>query len=312
MSDATTGVPAANASVSTMPKLSPPSDGAHSTSAAREHARACRRRCTCRARRRSRSSSRSGAISSALDADDVQLARARARAAPRRRAAAPAGPCARRPGRRRRSAAGSPSARGARRGAPLGHVDAVGDDPVAPAVEAPAGPRGGLGDRDPHVQPVQPPARAEEVRDVVGDDVLGVAVERPDERRVDGRAACPSTARARPARAGGRRRSRRRAARGAAADAAGRVGDVRHRAVGREADRAPERDEVLGQLARCGRAPRCRRAARRSSGSTGDSTRTSWPAARYCSASASMCRVTPPGYVHEYGDTSAMRILDGS
>ena len=33
MSDATTGVPAANASVRTMPKLSPPSDGAHSTSA---------------------------------------------------------------------------------------------------------------------------------------------------------------------------------------------------------------------------------------------------------------------------------------
>ena len=33
MSDATTGVPAANASVSTIPKLSPPSDGAHSTSA---------------------------------------------------------------------------------------------------------------------------------------------------------------------------------------------------------------------------------------------------------------------------------------
>jgi hypothetical protein len=33
MSLATTGVPAANASVSTMPKLSPPSDGAQSTSA---------------------------------------------------------------------------------------------------------------------------------------------------------------------------------------------------------------------------------------------------------------------------------------
>ena len=35
MSDATTGVPAANASVSTIPNDSPPSDGAHSTSAAR-------------------------------------------------------------------------------------------------------------------------------------------------------------------------------------------------------------------------------------------------------------------------------------
>ena len=26
------------------------------------------------------------------------------------------------------------------------------------------------------------------------------------------------------------------------------------------------------------------------------------------SARASMCRVTPPGYVHEYGDTRAIRI----
>ena len=33
MSDATTGVPEAKASVSTMPKLSPPSEGAHSRSA---------------------------------------------------------------------------------------------------------------------------------------------------------------------------------------------------------------------------------------------------------------------------------------
>ncbi len=35
MSDATTGVPAANASVSTIPNDSPPSDGAHSRSEAR-------------------------------------------------------------------------------------------------------------------------------------------------------------------------------------------------------------------------------------------------------------------------------------
>ena len=35
MSEATTGVPAANASVSTIPKDSPPSEGAHSRSAAR-------------------------------------------------------------------------------------------------------------------------------------------------------------------------------------------------------------------------------------------------------------------------------------
>ena len=36
MSEAITGVAAANASVRIMPKLSPPSDGAHSTSAPRE------------------------------------------------------------------------------------------------------------------------------------------------------------------------------------------------------------------------------------------------------------------------------------
>ncbi len=33
----------------------------------------------------------------------------------------------------------------------------VGHDPVAPAVEAPRGPGGGLGDGDPHVQVVHPP-----------------------------------------------------------------------------------------------------------------------------------------------------------
>ncbi|TMK23506.1 MAG: chlorite dismutase family protein [Actinobacteria bacterium] len=35
--------------------------------------------------------------------------------------------------------------------------------------------------------------------------------------------------------------------------------------------------------------------------------RGSWPPAASSAASASMCRVTPPGYVHEYGDTSAIR-----
>src|SRR3712207_861810 len=46
---------------------------------------------------------------------------------------------------------------------------------------------------------------------------------------------------------------------------------------------------------------------RRESWSTGESTRTSWPVASSSSASASMCRVTPPGYVHEYGETRATR-----
>src|SRR4051812_46174348 len=62
-------------------------------------------------------------------------------------------------------------------------------------------------------------------------------------------------------------------------------------------------------MGRCsGRAPACMRAARRSSGSNGASTETSWPVPMNCSASASMCRVTPPGYVQEYGETRAIRI----
>ena len=60
----------------------------------------------------------------------------------------------------------------------------------------------------------------------------------------------------------------------------------------------------------CGRAPRCRRAVRRTSGSNGASTRTSCPADSSAVAKASMCRVTPPGYVQEYGETRATRISD--
>ena len=138
--------------------------------------------------------------------------------------------CARRPRQRRR------------------HVDPVGDDPVRPAEEAPPGPRGGLRDGDPHVQAVQPPPRAEEVREVVGEDVLRVAVERRDERRVDGHQRVPA----------GDRRDRLVQVHDVVAalelaaqrhDGADAVGDVRDRAVGREADRAAQRDEVLGQRA---------------------------------------------------------------
>ena len=48
------------------------------------------------------------------------------------------------------------------RGRRLAEVDAVGHDPVAPAVEAPRGPGGGLGDGDADVQAVHPPPRAEQ------------------------------------------------------------------------------------------------------------------------------------------------------
>ena len=73
MSDATTGVPAANASVRTMPNDSPPSDGAHSTSA---RASACVLRVVVDAaerRRRPRASASSGASSAASHADHREL-----------------------------------------------------------------------------------------------------------------------------------------------------------------------------------------------------------------------------------------------
>src|SRR5215216_4296415 len=50
---------------------------------------------------------------------------------------------------------------------------------------------------------------------------------------------------------------------------------------------------------------------RRSGGSHGASTRTSWPRSKRDSVSASTWRLTPPGYVHEYGLTIAMRIEIG-
>ena len=100
-----------------------------------------------------------------VGADDRQLGGHLARAAPRTRAAAPAGPCARRPGRRTRSAAARRAR--ARRGAgdaARRQLDAVGDDPVVAAVEAPAGPRRRLGDRDPHGQAVELAAGAQQRR----------------------------------------------------------------------------------------------------------------------------------------------------
>ena len=63
----------------------------------------------------------------------------------------------------------------------LPEMHPVGHNPVAPAVEAPGGPGGRLGDGDAHVQVVHPPAGAERVRDPVRQRVLGVGVERADE-----------------------------------------------------------------------------------------------------------------------------------
>ena len=61
-------------------------------------------------------------------------------------------------------------------------VHAVRDHPVVAAEEAPPGPGGGVRDRDPDVQVVEHPARAEQVGDAVREAVLGVGVKRPDER----------------------------------------------------------------------------------------------------------------------------------
>ena len=65
----------------------------------------------------------------------------------------------------------------------------------------------------------------------------------------------------------------------------------------------PSETKPSGAGWRCGRAPRCGRAESASSGSKGARMRGSWPARASSAASASMWRVTPPGYVHEYGET---------
>ena len=69
--------------------------------------------------------------------------------------------------------------------AALRQRDAVRHDPVVAAVEAPAGPGGGLGDREAQVEVVELAARAEQRGDLVRRDRLRVAVEGADERRVD-------------------------------------------------------------------------------------------------------------------------------
>ncbi len=79
---------------------------------------------------------------------------------------------------------------GARRGRGLVlQAHAVGDDAVAPAVEALRRPGGRFGDCDAHVQAVHAPAPAERQRgDAVREQVLGVGVEGADERQLPERA----------------------------------------------------------------------------------------------------------------------------
>ena len=234
----------------------------------------------------------------------------RARAAPRRRAAARAGPCARPPGRRTRSAAGrragaaAPPRRTARglevrrRWGSRGRCRRRSAGPSRPRPRRRA--MRTLRRFMPRLAPMS-------VRHPVGDRVLGVAVEGADEwrRRVvhgvpeqdrrdrlvhvdDVVAAVLSSPRARR--------------KGLAVS-----DDVGDRPVDPQAHGAAERDQVVGRPgARA--APRVHAHGQPVVGVERGEHSTSWPVAMNCSARASMCRVTPPGYVQEYGDTSAIRI----
>ena len=302
MSDATTGVPAANASVSTMPNDSPPSDGAPARRR-RAAPRAWRRRRRGRARSRRRRrpaaarsprrstptivSSAGTAPRSASKArsstgrplrstawptnDDPQRLAGLARGAARARRPRAARRRWARPGSGRRRSAG-PSRRRPRR-------------PRCAALSR-------LSLR-----------RAPEQRgDLVRRDRLRVAVERADQRGVEAASARPSRRRARRARAHARRRARRRAARGAAwrPRSACRRGSRRRRWTASRSCR-PSGHEPLGRAARAAGARRGA-AARRGARVVVERARTRGPhgpAATSSAASASMCRVTPPGYVHE-------------
>ena len=257
MSEATTGVPAANASVRTIPNDSPPSDGAHSRSAARS-ARLLRGVVDAAERGHALAldQQRRELLGGRADHDQLgrHLAAQRLEGAQQHGQALaldgladerdPQRLAGRAPARRRRPA--------------LGHDDAVRDHAVAAAVEAPAGPGRGLGDRDAHVEVVELAPGAQQRGDLVRRDRLRVAVERPHKWRVGARQGVPTDGRRdrlvdvddveipRAQLAPQRRDARRRARE---------IGD---RAVGRPADRAAERHQPLAETSRtCGRAPRC-------------------------------------------------------
>ena len=127
-------------------------------------------------------------------------------------------------------------------------IHAVGHDPVAPAIEALAGPARGLGHGDAHVELAVEAARARDVRrDPVGEPVARIAVEGPNQGHARGLGGEPAhersvglvhmddvvaaVAQLAPERSHGLARQ----------------GEVRDRAVRREPDGATERDQVIGQ-----------------------------------------------------------------
>ena len=141
-------------------------------------------------------------------------------------------------------------AHGRGRRAAFGHRHAVGDDHVAAAVEAPPGPGGRLGHRDPPRQAVELAPGAQQRCDHVRRRALGVAVERADQRGVRGGQGVPAhhgrdrlvqvdDVVAAPAQLATQGRGRVR-----------RVREVGDGAVGRPAERGPERDQPVRALAR--------------------------------------------------------------
>ena len=190
-----------------------------------------------------------------------------------------------------------------------GDSHAIGHDAVAPAVEAPGGPRRRLGHGDARVQPVHAPAAAEPDGDAaVGDDVLRVGVKGADQRQVAGRSRasqprigtigswmCSDVVSALAQLPAKREHG------------VGRERHVGDRAVGRDAERAPQPDEAVGRRMALGARTAVQPAREAIVGINGARMRASWPSPVSRGASASMCRVTPPGYVQEYGESSATR-----
>ena len=182
MSEATTGVPAANASVSTMPNDSPPSDGAHSRCARLSAARFSLVVDAAEGGDSARLGQQRGQRL-LLDPDHGQargllLAQRLEGAQQHRQPLALDGLADERD--LERLARRAPARRGR---AALGQRHAVGDDPVVAAEEAPAGPLRGLGHRDPHPDAVHVAARAPQPRDRVRQQVVRVGVVGGDDRR---------------------------------------------------------------------------------------------------------------------------------
>ena len=125
-------------------------------------------------------------------------------------------------------------------------VDAVGDDPVIAAEPPPAGPCGRLRYRYPRLELVHLAARAEQVPELVRNELGRVRVERPDHRRVGERDGVPAQKRCDRlvnvdhVEASGAKLATHRG------DCPGGRRQVGDGAVRAEADRAAERDQVVG------------------------------------------------------------------